>query len=259
MSALVRRAIEIVAFLTIQRLLAQGEIPADTLALAQRLLEEEISRPVFRNAWRGERARADLEFAALEAGDVKGSGLFPTSTSGWLDLDSRRMKFAIYSLLPGTLKENHAAILECYTRLIEVVGLPENERIIRLDELTAWQQNQPGLIWPPYAASRYQHQAELDLPKLHAAIAGLAVERYRLAQGHWPASLEALVPQYLSRVPIPLYLRRTDHRLIIDAASAVANGNNGTAAAKPANPNFPGQFCLWDVAYRGQPAGKAAR
>jgi hypothetical protein len=258
MNALVRRAIGMVALATLQRLMAQGELSVDTLAEAQRLLEEEIARPVFLNAWRGERARADLEFAALEAGDIEGSALFPTPSSGGLDEDIRRLKLAAYSLLPGTLKENHAATLECYTRLIEVVGLPENERIKRLDELAAWQQNQPGLIWQPYPASRYQHQAELDLAKLHAAIAGIAVERYRLAQGHWPASLEALVPQYLSRVPIPFYLRRADHRLIIDAAPPVSGGNN-TAAAKPMNPNLPGLFCLWDVAYRGQPAGKAAR
>jgi hypothetical protein len=140
-----------------------------------------------------------------------------------------------------------------------VVALPENERIKRLDELLAWQRNQPRLIWQPYLVSRYQHQAELDLVKLHAAIAGLAAERYRLAHGHWPASLEALVPQYLSRVPSPLCLRRADHRLIIDAAPPVASGNNGTTAATSTNPNLPGQFCLWDVAFRGQPAGKAAR
>jgi hypothetical protein len=259
MNALVRHAIDIVALTTVKRLLAQGEMSADTLALAQRLMEDEIARPVFRNAWRGERARADLAFAALEAGDVDGSGLVPVGPSGWVYVDRFRLKLAFDSLLPGSLKENHAAALEFYTHMIEVVTLPENERINQLDDLTAWQREQPWLVRERNVLPRYQYQAEVDLSKLHAAIVGLATERYRMAYGHWPASLEALVPQYLSRVPAPLFLLRADHRLIIDAASPLASGNNGTTASKPTNPALPGQFCLWDVAYRGQPAAKAAR
>jgi hypothetical protein len=68
------------------------------------------------------------------------------------------------------------------------------------------------------AATLRQSQA-----RLRCTAAALATERYRLAHGEWPTSLEAPVPEYLAQVPKsptsgkPLRYRRVDDGVVIDS------------------------------------------
>ncbi len=58
--------------------------------------------------------------------------------------------------------------------------------------------------------------------------AALACERYRLAQGKWPATLGALIPQYLSSIPLDPYSGQPLlYRLLPDGVVIYSVGDNG--------------------------------
>ena len=69
----------------------------------------------------------------------------------------------------------------------------------------------------------HTHQALLD--SLRAAI---ACERYRLAQGQWPAALDVLVPQYLPAIPLdPFTGKPLSYRLLADGVVVYSVGPDG--------------------------------
>lgn len=75
------------------------------------------------------------------------------------------------------------------------------------------------------------------LAHLRTAAAGLAVERYRLATGHWPESLAGLVPAFLERVPedpftgAPLRYKRLDQGFVV--YSVGEDGVDGGGKERP--------------------------
>jgi len=72
-------------------------------------------------------------------------------------------------------------------------------------------------------STRLTHLALLD--SLRAA---LACERYRLVQGNWPPTLSALVPQYLSAIPLdPFSGQPLLYRLLPDGVVIYSVGTNG--------------------------------
>jgi hypothetical protein len=92
------------------------------------------------------------------------------------------------------------------------------------------------------------------------AVAAVAAERYRLRHGTWPASLAALVPEFLRQVPAdpydgqPLRYRRLPDGVLIYSVSTDGQDDGGTINRE--NPTFPGSdlgFRLWDVKHRRQP------
>lgn len=89
----------------------------------------------------------------------------------------------------------------------------------------------------------------------------LAVERYRLAHGHWPDSLDQLVPMLLSGIPKdPFDGKAIRYRRLGDGVAIYSVGPDGIddgGKADPSNPIKPGTdlvFRLWDAAKRRQPA-----
>src|SRR5205085_1776451 len=75
---------------------------------------------------------------------------------------------------------------------------------------------------------------------MRCTAAGVAVERYRLAKGRWPAKWEDVVPKYLPAVPIDPYggqpLQLTRHEDGIEVASVGARDAQAKEIA----------FRLWD-------------
>jgi hypothetical protein len=64
----------------------------------------------------------------------------------------------------------------------------------------------------------------------------LAVERYRLAHGKWPQSLQKLTPAFLTKVPDdpfgggPLHYRRLGDGVVIYSVGPDKEDNGGTLA-----------------------------
>src|SRR5205823_3879258 len=107
-SQLVRVAVQAVALQTLERVLAQGEPPADALAALQARLEAEEPAPLLWYGMRGERAGANLFFEGLRNGTIPAanvSSMFGTGRVGGLDALSLLVR------LPGFVTAQHAAYL----------------------------------------------------------------------------------------------------------------------------------------------------
>jgi hypothetical protein len=95
---------------------------------------------------------------------------------------------------------------------------------------------------------------------LRCAIVALAVERYRLAHGQWPDSLNSLVPEFLPKIPLdpydakPLRYRRLQDGVVIYSIGPDKVDNGGKLYRRglsKTGTNFG--FQLWDVNRRRQP------
>src|SRR5262249_34319243 len=104
----------------------------------------------------------------------------------------------------GRARGTHAAYLRYLTELVEIARLPPEQQTERL--------RRPGLEPPegvPTILRGLMHGDSAQLARrfhfnrglLRCAAAGIAAERYRLTQGHWPRRLDDLVPAYLAAVP----------------------------------------------------------
>lgn len=94
----------------------------------------------------------------------------------------------------------------------------------------------PALIRIPIKAARAQ--AEVDL-----AFVACGLERYRLAEGHYPEKLDELVPRFAASLPHdiingePLHYRRTDDgRFILYSVGWNEKDDGGTVASTKTNP-----------------------
>jgi len=88
---------------------------------------------------------------------------------------------------------------------IDAMDLPSDERLLVFDSIQEKvDSGKRGglltrLLWPALART-LEHETRCTAEAL-AAQTALAVERYRLAEGHLPESLEDLVPAYMEAVP----------------------------------------------------------
>jgi hypothetical protein len=209
-----------------EQALARGEAPADALASWQRLLEDEERHPWVLIALRGDRALWHAEFSALEAGARFGTPAqfsftntlgpmweYGSSSSGFIE-ERRGPPLAGVIQFLGTprSKEVHAARLRYLNEAIEIAKLPmadQNERIYDVDD----EKPPERKIRQPLAAthglrSEWAHTPKknlaclkTDLALLRCGSVMLALERYRIANDRWPATLADLVPAQLPAVP----------------------------------------------------------
>ncbi len=115
----------------------------------------------------------------------------------------------VWRCLPFLPAKDEADAVEIFTATIDAIDGPTSETIHRVD---AAQANAP-------TAAGYcliSNMSTMIIPSLSRAVklwvrsegmnramqAAIACERFRLANGDWPADLEALVPAYLDAVPI---------------------------------------------------------
>ena len=98
---------------------------------------------------------------------------------------------------------------------------------------------------------------------MRCGVAAVAVERYRLANGHWPDRLDDLVPAYLSKIAIdpfdgqPLRFRRLKDGVIIYTVGEDQKDDGGQRIRiKAGAPDADVGFQLWDADCRRQSAAK---
>ncbi len=258
---LVRMAIRAIAVGQTERTLGQGELPGADLARLQVALEEEAEEDLFRLAVRGERGGVDQLMRSLQDGTTSVKlmrGLMvgrPGQTRGWWPEEQLLH-------VPGVLTTNRAALLERMNQAVEIAGLPSEEQPPRFEVLKASLPREPLLVRELMPALEKVGSAHLRTQaQLRCAATGLAVERYRLKHGHWPASLADLVDDdLLRRLPKDPFdgqtLRyRTDGEGVIVYSIGPDRTDDGGNRAT-LNTHKPGTdlgFRLWDVDKRRQP------
>jgi hypothetical protein len=232
----------------LRRVLAQGEPSEPALAAFQRLLEDEATESPALGALRGLRAHENQEltrFASEKAAE------FGPSLQG-----------AMTPIMgPVQVKHSHARCVGFLTKLIEIAKLPPEQQEEALQQLPALPQRKDV----PYVDFDFQLLPDLmvtclrTLAEERSAVVGLALERYRRAQGHWPDTLADLVPTYLPQVPLdPFTGKELSYRRLDDGVVVYSVGPSGPL--KGANAYLPvgvpgadKGFRLWDVDKRRQP------
>ena len=110
--------------------------------------------------------------------------------------------FAILKML-GLHYRDAIGYIDLMQEYIEAMELPSDERLIVCDSIQE-KLNSEGSILTRLIWSTRSHMLELDTRCTAEAIAArtaIAIERYRLAEGHLPESLENLVPAYMESMP----------------------------------------------------------
>jgi len=260
-----RAGVRMGAIPCLESTLAQGEARASSLAAVQSLLEDESRQPLEMIALRGDRAITDDLLQQIHSGKL-GFNAIPGFSDHpfWIRALGSRV----------ALRQVQATLLRFHSRAVEVGGQPETEQIDSMKALndewvrqaTSW-----GFL---EGASRLPERLLLgrvggaptwfgmDQALIRTAIAALAAERYRLARGRWPETLDQLVPNYLGAVPSdplargPLKLHRLRDGLFVYSVGFDRRDDGGKIDWQVrGRPNSDQGFRLWDVDCRRRPAG----
>jgi hypothetical protein len=254
LSHLVRIGCQRVAIDAIERTLAQGQASEEALAVTQHLLVDEVNQPNLLHALRGERAYGDILMGWMEAGDPRGYG----------GASFRGMSISNL-VMGGWLTANRASRLTFMTEAVEIAKLPPNEQPDRFQVLDEKVKALPqdyrtvfvSLSMP--AVIKMAESFRRSRADLRCAIATLAAERYRLAHGRWPETLQELVPNFIPELLLdpydrkPLRFKRLDDGGLIYSVGPDRKDDGGKIDRK--NYTAPGTdmgFRLWNVEHRRQ-------
>jgi hypothetical protein len=244
---------------TLERCLAQGTVNDELLAEAQRQLADEAKEPVFLRGLRGNRACTDMMMRNLEAGKLSLAD----------HLSSLRVKAQpqLWLYYPGGgFQKDHAWMLRHDNEMVEYAKLPPVEMRAKMLELQRRNSEAPPLakfwitLWErPLLISDSVVRSQCFMG---CAVAGIGAERFRLARGRWPDSLDEVVAaKLLDKVPTdhydgqPLRYRKASDGVVI--YSVGENGNYGgdvLDAEKTFDPKVVRiEFRLWGEEHRRQP------
>ncbi len=259
-SMLVRIACRAAALHQLERVLAQGQACEKELLVTQRLLEADAQEPLLLTSARGERAYCHEMMQVVKAGHAESTlEKLVSQPDGGL-LHEVRSPIAFF-----TWPNDHAVLLEHMNRFVEIARLPLQQQAEPMKELEARlkDKNQPALVrlLAPTGEKVFEAHRKAQA-MLDCSIVAVAAERYRLAHGRWPESLEQLPPTFLSKVPDdpygkgPIRLGKTQDGLVIYSLFIDRVDNGGKVGDfRPVSGNDIG-IRLWDVKARRQPAVK---
>jgi hypothetical protein len=255
-SQLIRAASALDAVRALERALATGTASPRTLEEMQRLLEDEAAQPLLLRALRDARVCYFQPLELMRIGKFNratykmATSMLGETGDSWIDRRNARA--------------SQAAYLRWSTAMVEIAKMPTETQDERLRALAMPTQQLPALIagltrgpdWVKLARKFNQAHAEL-----RCATAGLAAERFRLAERRWPDRLDGLVPRYLAAVPIdpfdgqPLRFRRLEDGLVIYSVGLDRTDDGGKLDRKrPGEPGTDVGFQLWDADRRITPA-----
>ncbi|MCI0638680.1 MAG: hypothetical protein L0Y72_27125 [Gemmataceae bacterium] len=190
----------------IEWVLAHGEASTERLQPLQALLQRQIEGPSLEEMVRALRFDVHHMMEAFAEGRVDAAelSLFGDNSLGKLEI-------GIADTIRGSVKSSHAALIRHYTRLVEAMKLPEEERQQALAAIESARQDLPRLA---QALALRPGNLLLQDQGMRAYLAsthvGLAAERFRLERGHWPETLAALVDsKHLAKVPLDPYDGKT--------------------------------------------------
>jgi hypothetical protein len=257
---LIRAALQNMAILTLERVLAQGEASEARLAAMQALLTYDMDHSSWLQALRGERGMYNHLFEGIRAGKV---------SAGWIGLmrggssdpfDSVEMWLA--DQFPSTILSRYPEYLSHMNRAVAIASLPIHERIPKLAEWeadTKASRNPLMRMLTPGLARTHRAECRSQV-LLRSSTVALACERYRLEHKDWPATLEVLVQEkLLETVPAdpfdnqPLRYRRTKDGVVIYSIGFDLTDNHGNIDREhPDDAGVDLGFRLWNVNRRRQ-------
>jgi hypothetical protein len=251
-----RLAIQRQALFTVERVLAQGQASANRLEALQLLLQQEMAEPLMLMAFRAERAGTYQHMSAILSGEWRFTlRFFHGRVANKLpDSWNRYIEMVI-------VRRSYPAYFRLLTALVEAAKLPPHDQPKQIERLIEQSRQLPIEFQSWFASvARWVDGFRRNQAWLRCAIAALAAERYRIAYGHWPDSLEVLVPGFLLEVPIDpfdcglLRFRRLSDSVVIYSIDPDGIDNEGLLNRDNLQAmGFGAGFQLWDVSQRRQP------
>jgi len=245
----------------VERVLAQGEPSANALDRVRQLFDEEVNRPILLGMFRRERAWvADLvqsvdddkvtgQEAALA---IKGMRRW----TGWAGMDEWIHRMSVP-------RSEYVALLRHWTWVVEQLKESPDALQARAAEWAALRRQLPEAAkWRADADAGFIDGVRDDEALFRAALVAIAAEQFRRVEGHWPAALDELVPEYvtkLQRDPFdlqPLRLARRDDGIVIYSVGPNQTDDGGDVVPGAGLAKTRGRdigIRLWDVAKRRQP------
>jgi hypothetical protein len=244
---------------TLERVLAQGEPPADELLALQELLAREMEAPLLAQAIRGERGSFDRFIAGMDSGNIRPSRLVTNINGG----AANTVEGWLLDAFPAIVTRGRADYLRIMNKAVAASGLPpekQAEAFAEIDrDVVTSRATVVKLLMP--AVSKVSGANRRNQANLRCAVCGIAAERYRLKHDQWPGTLEDLVKdKLLAAVPTdpfdgrPLRLKLMPDGILIYSVGPDGVDNGGIM--NRANPQQQGTdmgFRLWDVNARRQP------
>jgi hypothetical protein len=241
--------------------LRRGRATDEKLLTLQTALDEEAAEPLLRTSARAERAGLHGLMTALEKRQLKKAdpNLLGVRAEG-VQLILQRQTLQ-RQLAP--LHDIHAWLLDYTTKFAEIAVLPPEQQRPRLRELAATTRMAPPEALPLLAALPVLDIEEMSHKGpafLRCAAVGVALERYRLANGNWPDKLDGLVPKYLAKVPDDPFdgkpLRYAQYKEGVAVYSVGSAGKEGVRPEELGKYPEDGSFVslrLWNVESRQKP------
>ena len=222
--------------------MAHGQASVAVLAALQSTLDAEEAQPLLVSAIKGERALMDRFLMSVESGaftpkQVRNTSFFPTT---------------LYLFRHSTTAR--AAHLRFSNRAEELAMRPAVEQLAAFRHLDrAIKELPPDMQTMVPAMLQMATALHVSRARLRCATVAVAAERYRLARGTWPPALEALLPDFLAKVPAdpfdgePLRYRRLEDRIVIYSVGEDGQDDGGeTESTSPPGTSRDLGFRLWD-------------
>ena len=263
---LVRMISDLVAIQLLERVLACGQASEKTLSDVQTELEKQSRTPFFLLGIRGERAGLDYMLQNADTGEIPAarfhrilqetasisSASRPTDKRWLLEFETWRFYL--------NLRNERAQLLHFLDKIVELAKEPSWQGSHDIPAAVEEEKNQSRLWsnWVYNIDKSYILSVRLAA-LLRTAYTALAVERFRLAKGHWPTNLTELVPQFLDAVPLdpfdgkPLRYVRKGETQIIYSVSKDREDQGGTFLNDPTATGSDVGFILQDLLRRRLP------
>jgi hypothetical protein len=242
------------ALLGIERALGQGAASASVLKDVQQALEEEAETPLLLIALRGE--RASLHQTLLEFKEGK------FDRRAWGLRNPAFMPDGVMNLVDANkASDTHPATIRYLNELVEIAKRPAEEQRPAFAGMA-----RPNLDYPTLLMIFSNGDPVKPVPTFHTSLArlrcasvALAVERFRVAEGRWPTTLNELTPAWLKSVPLdpmdgaPLRYIASADGVVIYSVSLDETDNQGNLSRSNSPPvDRDVGFRLWDPERRRQ-------
>jgi hypothetical protein len=249
-AVLVRAACTHMTIDALERVLARGDPGEPALGQMQAALEQEQAEPILLFALRGERAGLYETLLLMEEGKIRASHL-----AAMTGQRVGGVRLFMEDRLPSRTTADRAALLRGMNALVEAAKLPVEKQsdafALGLEEWKGWEAS------PILGRQWFNKSLDSHLrvqANLRCTIAALAAERYRVKDGAWPTSLDALVKAgLLNEVPLdpfdaaPLRFKRIADGLVIYSIGPDRTDDGGKINRGHEPPAGTDQgFRLWD-------------
>lgn len=263
---LVRMANLQIALKGMERTLGQAQLSGGQLRACQELLQQENLKRGLVHALRGERV------IALNSLDRIGEG-FNQDSAFYTDDSSKSSppgRWYLWTVVKPRSISWKAKYLDLISGIVEIAEgsdwIKQRAGWLRFTKhVGQLRSHDPFWMWPAYDAisgiERVFKSATRTVACVESMKTLLALERYRLDHGTWPASLERLVPVYLEVAPIdPFTGKLLGYRIESDHVVVYSVGENKEDEGGKVVPDAPTQdpldlgYRLWLPEHRAKPA-----